>query len=703
MKRYLFFIITLITSLLAFSCQDEDFGFTQEEIFKGAYERNFEAKYGKISPNETWDFSTYGRNNQQLLLTRAGSGSANADGWYYVEPGTINMIRGYMADGSIPGKSFGMLTSTSEFELIPVYQSGDADVRWTMNVMEITSSGTTKHSSWNSETWNKSERIQIKKGDRDCPDCVDGMRAPTGSDRCVVCDGLGKIPTRGGSIDCLDCVDGISGQVQCNDCQGHGYLGVCSRCGGNGFYNKGLLGGFSTVGCEVCGGDNKVEAKLFTDIIGKGLFSTKKMQEFLNGKKNGAVGSGHSDCLGESYGGKPEVKNLLGMVTQKEVDKCYNGTVDGRCATCKGYGAFEYCTACKDGIVANGKGEVCSTCSGFGTLPSGDWADLKVTETTADAVAIRTKPLTLQFDAGSVIYFNLEVTTGKSSYTATGSKTSAAGKMVLIDYPNLPSNINQNYEVKLIGCEESDTDKDYDDLVFLLVGHPRVPTQVNVSSGVAFTDFIEKRYLVEDLSSLDTWDFNDVVIDVLQTTAITITGNNDTWKLTRGTPVTYGTIRNLCGTLPIQIKVGTTTLNKISDPTNQEQSFLELSPEMAEKGDVTVTHNPYNGEGAVSAWDPGFLFPITGWTPQGNEIVVKVWKKTETGYDDDQTSPNTWNSSFPKPGEVPYIIATDITDEQNWPDEESDISTDSHSRGWWNGRNQTDYSSNKGNSSAVIQ
>lgn len=42
-------------------CQDEDFGYTQEDVFKAAYERNFIKAFGPVNPEETWDFSLFGR------------------------------------------------------------------------------------------------------------------------------------------------------------------------------------------------------------------------------------------------------------------------------------------------------------------------------------------------------------------------------------------------------------------------------------------------------------------------------------------------------------------------------------------------------------------------------------------------------------------------------------------------------------------
>lgn len=98
MKRYLILIFSaLITSLTILTgCQDEDFGFTQEEVFKGAYERNFEAKYGKIDPNQSWDLSTHAKEqNQNSGSTRAGMNEivTLVDEWFEVDNSMISWIK----------------------------------------------------------------------------------------------------------------------------------------------------------------------------------------------------------------------------------------------------------------------------------------------------------------------------------------------------------------------------------------------------------------------------------------------------------------------------------------------------------------------------------------------------------------------------------------------------------------------------------
>ncbi len=65
---FLCMVIVLLTTFT--SCQEEDFGFTQDEIRASVYDRNFIKEFGPISGNQCWDFSSY-RYNYNNSLTRA--------------------------------------------------------------------------------------------------------------------------------------------------------------------------------------------------------------------------------------------------------------------------------------------------------------------------------------------------------------------------------------------------------------------------------------------------------------------------------------------------------------------------------------------------------------------------------------------------------------------------------------------------------
>lgn len=72
----------ITTLLLLGSCQDEDFGYSSQQI---VYQSNFEKAFGKLSPNQIWDFSSYNLNRLGLEggpayagLTRADAEAANS-------------------------------------------------------------------------------------------------------------------------------------------------------------------------------------------------------------------------------------------------------------------------------------------------------------------------------------------------------------------------------------------------------------------------------------------------------------------------------------------------------------------------------------------------------------------------------------------------------------------------------------------------
>lgn len=53
-------LLSMTTLAILASCQDEDFGYTTEEVRAGVYDRNFIKHYGEIDPNQSWDFSAFG-------------------------------------------------------------------------------------------------------------------------------------------------------------------------------------------------------------------------------------------------------------------------------------------------------------------------------------------------------------------------------------------------------------------------------------------------------------------------------------------------------------------------------------------------------------------------------------------------------------------------------------------------------------------
>ena len=185
--------------------------------------------------------------------------------------------------------------------------------------------------------------------------------------------------------------------------------------------------------------------------------------------------------------------------------------------------------------------------------------------------------------------------------------------------------------IKYIGIEdnkESNSDKDFNDVVLAVVGNPDVPEVID------FTDesydvplSITKRYMIEDLGSTDDFDFNDIVVDVTETTIDhhKVTLANDkviSDEVVSTTKTQKAVIRHLGGTLPFQLTIGDTQLDEMQ---------------------------------GVLGSDPDAEFTVTGWIPAQNNVSISVKAKDSEMY----TVVN-----FPKTGAIPMIFA--CNDDVEW-------------------------------------
>lgn len=98
MKKCFFLTVGLITSLILASCQEEDFGYNSFEI---AYKTNFEKVYGKIKPDQTWDFSSH--NLRKLGLVGGPSYAAKTRTQGVDEPYSLDKIVLYPNNKQVPG------------------------------------------------------------------------------------------------------------------------------------------------------------------------------------------------------------------------------------------------------------------------------------------------------------------------------------------------------------------------------------------------------------------------------------------------------------------------------------------------------------------------------------------------------------------------------------------------------------------------
>lgn len=236
----------------------------------------------------------------------------------------------------------------------------------------------------------------------------------------------------------------------------------------------------------------------------------------------------------------------------------------------------------------------------------------------------------------------------------------------------------------LVGVEDAngkDSDHDTNDIVFLIVGYPNVPEILST------TETIKKRYMCEDLGATDDFDFNDIVIDVTQTTTMTLKtipeGQADNIRA-EGVELEFGTtdysqtarLAHVCGTLPFQVVVGNTVFPKVIDPTVLPDTREQLSSATTTRSQNEVREN---------GWNPNEVKSVEGWNPKTNNIKIYVdWSGSRkpgvnnpTDWIDERPDPNISNPTqedlliaefdngqfkvvtFPAKGTVPYIIATD--------------------------------------------
>ncbi len=662
MKKYLFLLFSFITSLLVISCQDEDFGYTEEEIFRNAYERNFEAKYGKIDSNQSWDFSTHARIGGGSLTRAMGDFVTLNEGYFEIDKSMVTWIESKLPNNTDNSstENFGIIMSAGEFAIIPLYENGNADLGYELHM--VIHNGTSEVD--DKVVWTRSKdasrsSIQIKKkGSTPCTTCHEhGYVDNGGSAPCGYCDGKGYFP--GGNLTCPNgCTNGILTEDCPNsnctlypntDNKGRDASIKCSNCNGRGYKY-----GFLTINyCTECGGNGSI---------------------WTRGKR----GSGHPICT--SCNGAHVITRNCGLCDKGKVREC------------------PVCNGSKTG------GVLCATCGGTGSTDVVAWADLQKNETTAGATAIRTQPTYVDNSsapAGSVVYFYLKATNKVNSYANNGDKQSSLdNKMKVIQAEKRPANISSDPETgyRIIGVEEQsqgsgNSKKDYNDLVFMVVGKPlpQVFEIKNTTDPIPLST-IQKRYMFEDFGSNADWDFNDIVVDAVETKTRKLTVSSGTLSGYTDNREAMATIKWLCGTLPLQVSFGdgagteTYKLPEISDPTNKSQTNAELTQDP----NNPVNNPSYSGKGNPG-WTPkeeikdenddvtGYLeysFSIkeSNWTPSNNKVSLTVWKGNPS--ESDRLGASVWSSTFPTVGGVPYIIATDVT--EAWMSEGTDITEE-----WW--------------------
>ena len=264
----------------------------------------------------------------------------------------------------------------------------------------------------------------------------------------------------------------------------------------------------------------------------------------------------------------------------------------------------------------------------------------------------------------ATMYFYLRVWNNEGTYnnwkTNPNNKSWAPRILTSLDYqmlalkglqvPEALKNAGFTEEnVTFIGCEDTEitktADRDYEDLVFMMYGKPVPPIKhvdvKTISAG--------KRYLMEDLGATGDFDFNDVVVDVVeeyQMQEFYNIGSNgvkifDHEAEVEGSRKQVAVIRAMGGTRDFTLTIGNTSWTK------SENGFDKKEMLNTGWGGTTIEENKVLAK-----------FDVTGWVPGDNNIKLSVERQG--------TSNGFYTVEFPKTGKIPVIIATDITPIRPW-------------------------------------
>ena len=266
------------------------------------------------------------------------------------------------------------------------------------------------------------------------------------------------------------------------------------------------------------------------------------------------------------------------------------------------------------------------------------------------------KAPTYKFKAtpNQTMYFFLKVWTGGDNAYSRGdapSRISSLDNMMLaLEGVQGLTNIPEGYKVTVIGCEDNSktaSDKDYEDLVFLMIG----PEVINIKEKEVRET---KRYMMEDLGTIDDFDFNDVVVDVsnVYKMKLTFDGNNQliNEEVIPNSRHQEAIVRAAGGTMNFTIEIGTNTKTRwTKTPTYAATDMLNTG-----WGNTPIY---YSGDQSILA---RFTIDNNDWNPNTNNIRVLVDGNGET---------DGIIIEFPKPGEAPMMIA--VPETQTWMPERS--------------------------------
>lgn len=581
-------ILTAVSSLSLSSCQDEDYGFTSDEVRSAVYDRNFIKFFGKIDPEQNWDLTSM--NYSGHPFTRAGEGISvsQMSNWYDVDYDLVQQFNDKLPEGDGNNSKNGVtgfhLFSNGTFYIVPVYQGQSGVNTKLMMTLSYNNTEYGPYEIWSRDGYNE-----------------DGVRKTTIQRQ------------NEGSLEWKDLQNGREWFKTID------------------YYNDTKVGKYLASTRAAVG----IRSKPIKCVVPYGA-EAKFYLEVINGHMN------YRSC-------------------DADFDRISAGHSESNLAR-------------KGDIMMASAGKMIKITEGF-TLP-----DLSMFGEKPTAFFIACE------DAWAKDDF-------KSSITYTSTRESdwmqndwLNEKVVDNGVAENPGEHNlHNYSIT-VNPEDWAGDNDMNDLVFMFVSD-NPPTSTDAST-------VAKRYLVEDLGSIVDWDFNDIVVDMEQTTIPATPDDPSSESVTQ-----TATLKHLCGTTPFEVFVG--------ELSNRENSVkLDFRGEgitILEKQDGSQTVSAIDGRVMDKEDELNLTFTLPNnspvkWNPDLNNIWVRVYQEVEypKGYVDPSygggAGPHSstthqgvidgvvtaWfdygafvDVAFPATGKVPRIIAVET--DHMWTEENENI------------------------------
>lgn len=616
-----------IVSLSA--CQDEDFGYTAEQI---AYRTNFEKTFKDYKNVETWDFSTYNLNKMGLEGGPSFNGQTRATGnsttpitgrWFNVPEGVSDWLDDNLEekkDNRTKGRLDFVLRMPDDHDIliIPIYQ-GQAGLVWNLGIKD-------EATGFTETIWEKSHGIQISRGDM-----------------------IYKDETVGTATNYTP----VSGD----------------------FIEKNEAGGNDTHKCLTLKNAIPSDFDPSTDW----LKVTITNMDITNGGSSGVFcvtnADGYNAQSAQTWVQVDNGKGSLSVDIKEEgmLAAIFQNNTDFRFAWYYSDPYFEYGSGKNDNINVSiqrykkEKGEE-------------TWQDMKDGNgnylTNYDSghtigQKIRSQALRVdhtKFSGYFSLYLDLQnlddkyngSNTFREHYASRQIQSSTQSMMVALTQINANDDFtkavlnelkssfySETKNIMFLGCEDSDipssegvpgSDWDMNDVVFLIVGL----SAENVRP--SYEEMIRKRYMIEDLGGTFDFDFNDIVIDLEQVT-----------NLHTGDKIQKMSLKHLSGTIPWRVQIGEGFNKFVSIQLPGRNNNCETG------GDGYDPTSDMNTYGSVI----NVTLPDNPWNPDENNIIFTSWPSS-AGWNNAGNAQNTYLAeangrtyTFADGGEIPYIIACD--------------------------------------------